>query len=209
MSIMTTSGMRGLAVLMLALGLGCRRPSTPQASTLPAADAGAAGAVDAGQPSIDSGPRPIPGARATALTDGGLPLGERDGGAPDAGDEQSSELDLATPDASVPDWARLTFMATVPLDDFRARVLGSDGQLVANHAEAWVTDGGTQVRFLPAPLWPSHGCCRLMVDGQTEKLPAGGGSHFLPFEVDFAVAADPEHPRPVRAAKRHHRHRRQ
>ena len=141
------------------------------------------------------------------MIDAGLPQADPDGG-PDGGEAQSPELDLSTPDASIPDWARLTFTAAVPLEDFRARLLGSDGQLVANHAEAWVADGGTTVLFLPAPLWPAHGCCRLVVDGQTEKLPTGAGSRFLPFEVDFAVAADPEHPQPPRPKKRHHRHRR-
>jgi hypothetical protein len=134
-----------------------------------------------------------------------------DAGRCDAGEQSSAELgllDLTTPDASIPDWARVTFTATVPLDDFRARLLGSDGQLVANHAETWIADGGTQVRFLPAPLWPSRGCCRLVIDGQSDKLPSGGASRFLPFEVDFAIAPDPERPPPMRPIKRHHRHRR-
>jgi len=196
-------------VLMLPLALGCPVGSARDSARAarPPDSGGDAGATDAGPP-IDAGPQPIPGARATAATDGGPALADRDGGPTDAGDEQSPELDLSTPDASVPDWARLTFNAAVPLEDFRARLVGSDGQLVASHAEAWVADGGTHVELRPAPRWPSRGCCRLVIDGQAEKLPTGAGSRFLPFEVDFAIATDPEHPQPVRPAKRHHRHRR-
>jgi hypothetical protein len=189
---------------MVLLELGCPAPRPPKPT--PAA-------TSAGPPApVDAGPRPIPGARLTAVVDGGIQITcNLDAGRCDAGEQSSSELgllDLTESDASIPDWARLTFTAAVPLEDFRARLLGSDGQLVANHAETWVADGGTQVRFLPAPLWPSRGCCRLVVDGQTDKLPTGEGSRFLPFEVDFGITPDPERPQPARPAKRHHHHRR-
>jgi hypothetical protein len=152
----------------------------------------------------------IPGARLTAVTDGGLApslltTSDSDGGFSDGGQPSGSELDLSTPDASIPDWARLTFTAAVQLEDFRARLLGADGQLVPNHSEIWVADGGTHVEFLPADHWPTRGCCRLVVDGQVEKLPTGEQSRFLPFEVAFAVTPDPDRPLPKRAVKRRHR----
>jgi hypothetical protein len=202
-----------LAALGLLMELGCRRssvappPLSPSSSTA-ITDAGTMdAAMDAGPPA-DAGPPPILSARLTAVVDGGPPAAEIDGGADDAGAQRTSSIDLSMPDASVPDWAILTFTATTPLDDFRARLLGSDGQLVANHAETWIADGGTQVQLAPAPRWPARGCCRFVVDGQSERLPIGAGSRFLPFEVDFSVAADPDRPQPARTARRHRRHRR-
>ena len=210
-------------MLALLSVLGCSKSARAPLASLDA------GQTDAGLPvlqpnPVDAGPKPIPGARLTAVTDGGSPheFDTSDGGSwhaldasdgarlgDDAGNSSQAELDLSTPDASVPDWAALTCTAGVPLVDFRTRLLGSEGQLVANHAQIWVVDGGTQVQLLPAPLWPSHGCCRLVVDGQTDKLPTGGGSRFLPFEVDFGVAADPERALPARPARRHRHRRRQ
>lgn len=209
MSLMRTLGVRGFVALTVLLGLGCARTSSSASiSAGIRALSTEGGRSDAGH-ATDAGPVPIPGARLTASVDGGVSVAALDGGPNDAG-ERVSAIDLSAPGGSIQDWAVLTFTADVPLDDFRARLLGSDGQLAANHAETWIADGGTQVRFFPAPLWPSR-CCRFVVDGQTDKLPSGVGSRFMPFEVDFSVAADPNRPPPARAAKaakRHRRHRR-
>jgi hypothetical protein len=198
---------RGFAMLALvqALGLvGCPRPTPVPAKALDA------GPVDAGPPQ-DAGPQPIPGAKLIARTDGGsAAIIEEDGGLRDVSALQAGELDLSQPDAAIPDWARLTFTAAVQLQDFRARLVGADGQLVPNHSEIWVADGGTRVEFLPGmepgSHWPARGCCRLVVDGQVEKLPTGDGSRFQPFEADFTVTPDPDRPVVKRAVK--HRHRR-
>ena len=164
--------------------------------------------MDAGEAS-DAGPRPIPGARLTAEGDGGAPpVAELDGGWDDAGEGGPATADLSTPDASIDDRTILTFTANVPLDDFRTRLLGSDGQLVANHAETWVADGGTRVKLFPAPLWPARGCCRFVVDGESGKLPAAGGLSYLPFEAEFGVLPDPARPAPPPHRARHRRRRR-
>jgi len=171
-----------------------------------------AGPADAGVPVQDAGPRPIPGAHLSVARDAGgtAAPNAQDGDAGDVDDagpvpEHSPLSGPAGPEAPVPDSASLSFIADVPLDDFRARVLGTDGRLIPNRSETWAADGGTLVNFTPSPLWPSRGCCRLVVDGETGKLPAAGATAYLPFEVDFTVAPSPERAQAEQIRQQQHR----
>jgi hypothetical protein len=138
---------------------------------------------------VDAGPGPLPNVRLTAAVDGG-------------------DVDLLVPDASVPAAAALRFETAAVLDDFRVRVLTADDRPADNRAVLTVEDGGTRVVLEPSGGWPaSHGCCRLRVDGESGRLPAGASTLYLPFEAAFAVergAAGEMHV----PARRHHRHRR-
>ncbi len=202
------------SALCLWLWSACPKPPPPPPPVL-----------DAGP--VDAGPQPIPGVHLLALVDAGLeppapqPLPD-DGGAPNPSDGGQAGgvaevtpalpargLDLALPDASVPDVAAIEFTASAPLEDARFRLLTEDDRLVPNHAEVAIADGGTRVVLTPTPYWPVRGCCRFVVDGDTERLPTGGEVRYLGFETSFGVAADPARLKAAEAAKqrqRQHQH---
>jgi hypothetical protein len=139
-----------------------------------------------------------------------------DGGPGDGGGDAGSAplpprgLDLTLPDASIPDSATVEFTAEAPLEDARFRLLTDDDRLVPNHADISISDGGTRVVLTPATYWPPTGCCRLVVDGETDHFPTGGGVRYLTFEARFGVTADPARLQAAVAAKqkahrKHHR----
>jgi hypothetical protein len=202
---------------LLLLTFGC-----PKAAPAPLAEPVDAGPLDAGPPP-DAGPLVIPGARLRVWLDGGavdagpLPTDAGlDGGFPDAdvpaplAEPASDPGILYGPDASIPDTTTLVFEADAPLEDARFRLLTDDDRLVPNHADIWVADGGTRVALAPAPYWPPRGCCRFVVDGESERLPTGGGARYQTFEAHIGITADPNRLEAAIAAKQrqHRRHRR-
>jgi hypothetical protein len=145
------------------------------------------------QAPIDAGPQPLPGARLWTVTDAG------DGGEADLRD---------APDASVPVQAVLRFVTTAALNDVRIRILTNDDRLVDNDATINVDDGGMDATLRPLGSWPVRGCCTFRIDGEVAPQPSDGALTYLPFEVAFSVAPDPNaKPSTHGTSRRHHRHR--